>query len=287
MALDIRPVLSDRKHEAVARIFGYETIPVVSPHSLEINWSRVHYEYKEGAPTLQLQLHGVSAADIPLRIIGTIMDFLDAFEKFYKSIFDILFDDVAWRYMERALEPSNMSSKFDEAIMKIDKKHRHWGAIERCIRDIFLLNRMQTEIFKDLFATRPRSGEDADRFAYRIKTMFRAANIPEMEKIIITKIHVELPDLGQERVRNHFKSVEDIPSLDMLLGFICDHPSLLRGHWTDPIAWIRNMFSDNGTESDGQSRRNHSRSSPGSLRARSHRRNRGRGPKRQAPYRRA
>jgi hypothetical protein len=249
--LDIPPVLSDRKHEAVARIFGYETIPIVSPHSLEINWSRVHYEYREGAPTLQLQLHGVSAADMPLRTIGTIMDFLDEFEVFYKSIFDILFDDVAWRYMGRALQPCGMTCKFDEAIKKIDTKHRHWGAIEGCIRDIFRFNRMQNEIVKELVATRPRSGEDADRFAYRIKTMFRAANLPEMEKVVIFKIVANLPDLGKERVRDRFKKVEDIPSLDMLLGFLCNHPSLLRGYRTDPTAWVRSRFSDKGTESDG------------------------------------
>jgi len=291
---DVCPVVSDEKHQALARIFKYKTIPVVSPQSMEIDWSRVQLEERKGAPILQLRLNGVPEADIPLKTVRTIVDFLHDFEVFYKDNLTILFGDLAWRYMLGALKASGLTFQYEKAIMSIDEKDRSWDKVEECIHDIFKLSIMQAEILDELFATRLRSNEDAHTYVDRIEVMFRAANVPEMARGVITKIVAELPDEGREKVLYHFKKVRDIPSLEKLLEFIRSNPSVVKGTRTNPFAWVKTKFSDRRIVTDGLSQQSHSRSSQGTANARpstshqnnqrSNKKGKGKGQHRHAPY---
>lgn len=181
--LHIHPTISTTALQPIKSMppFKYKRIPVVSPQSMEIDWSRLQLEEK-GAPTLQIRLSGVLDTDIPLKTVRTITDFLHEFQVFYKDNLTILFEDLAWRYMMGAFKPSGLSYQYEKAIMLIEEKDRNWDAVEACVQDIFKLNIMQGEILDELLATRLKHGEDAHTYTDRIEVMFRAVNIPEMAR---------------------------------------------------------------------------------------------------------
>ncbi|KAF9342664.1 hypothetical protein BGX34_007842, partial [Mortierella sp. NVP85] len=104
------------------------------------------------------------------------------------------------------------------------------------------LSVMQAEVLDGLFATKPRAGEDANTYVERIDVMFRAANVPEMERGVIIKMVAELPDEGREKVLSQFKQVSDIPNLQDLFDFIRANHSILKGHRSDPFAWVVSRY---------------------------------------------
>ncbi|KAF9342153.1 hypothetical protein BGX34_008676, partial [Mortierella sp. NVP85] len=142
---DILPIPTNPKHQALAHVFRYKRIPVVSPQSAEIDWSRVQLGERSGSPTLRFCLAGVPRVDIALTTVRTIVLFLRDFKKFYEEYLTILFEDLAWKYMSKALRPSGLMHQYEHAIKRFEEKKRNWTAVEKCIHDIFKLSVMQAE----------------------------------------------------------------------------------------------------------------------------------------------
>ncbi|KAG0198908.1 hypothetical protein BGX31_004436, partial [Mortierella sp. GBA43] len=99
---DILPVETNEKHQAIVRVFKHKAIPVI-----------------EGTQ------EGISDTELPLKTVQTIMTFLRDFEEYYKAFLTKnLLDDLAWRYMIAALNPSELNLQYKKDIRKIEEKNR-------------------------------------------------------------------------------------------------------------------------------------------------------------------
>ncbi|KAG0201980.1 hypothetical protein BGX31_003727, partial [Mortierella sp. GBA43] len=241
---DVYPDPENETHQALVRAFKYKMIPTTGALSNEIDWDRVQIEQHKDAPTLKLNLEGVSDGAIPFTSVMAIMDFLHDFESYYVDLYTkTLFDHLAWRYMAKALKLANLHHQYENAIKAVDEKSRTWAKVEEVLRhDIFKLHVMQSYILEELFNTNLKSGEVAETFVHRIESYFRAAGIPELDKAVITKVVASLPDDGREKVVDHFKRFQDIPNLKALMSFIRANPSVVLGTRSDPFAWIKEKF---------------------------------------------
>ncbi|KAG0203722.1 DNA photolyase phr1, partial [Mortierella sp. GBA43] len=209
-----------------------------------IDWDRVQIEQHKDAPTLKLNLEGVSEAAIPFTAVMAIMDFLHDFETHYVDLYTrTLFEHLAWRYMSKALKPADLHHQYEDAIKAVDEKARTWAKVEEVLRhDIFKLPVMQSEILRELFDTTLKTGEVAETYVHRIESFYRAAGIPGLDKAVITKVVASLPDDGREKVIDHFKKFQDITSLKALMAFIRANPSVVLGTRSNPFAWIKEKF---------------------------------------------
>ncbi|KAF9987945.1 hypothetical protein BGZ65_000843 [Modicella reniformis] len=185
---NVFPVDSNEVHQALARIFKHKKIPVIDRQSMEVDWSRVPLEDRKGAPKLQFNLIGVAEEDIHLKTVRKIIDFLHEFETFYKDELTILFDHMAWRYMQRALKAADLHIRYEQVINSLEPEEKTWTCVEETIKEIFKPDLMQAEILDELLSAKARRGEDAQSFADRIEALYRVTNIPSMGQVLVAKI---------------------------------------------------------------------------------------------------
>jgi hypothetical protein len=243
--LDVAPMDTNRKHLSLARVFNYKTIPVVDLETMEIDYSRVQLKDRKGAPTLDLKLESTARNNLSLKVVKGVVDFLNDFEAFYKDeLTEDLFDDLAWRYMARALKAADLNTQYERLIKQHDYDPRHWKEVERCLSKMFKFDLMRSEILGQLFNLKVEPQEDANSFVDRVEVLIKATGTENMGLPLYSKITATLPDAGQEKVLAAFnQQLETIPSVSALLSFIRRNPSVMTGSRSDPCAWLINKFA--------------------------------------------
>jgi transposase InsO family protein len=243
-------VENNRKHEAVGKVFKYKRIPVLED-SIEIDFKRIQIEQRTGAPTFQLKLEGVARQDIALKVVTGAVAFLEKFEKYYTNyLTEDLFDDLAWRYMSFALEPSEMSNLFDKTIVLSEYENRSWKQVQRCLAKIFQFDLMKSKLVSQLFSIVPSPNEDANSFVDRMEVLIKATGADERNYQLIAKIAEALPDAGREKIIAEFRSLDSVEGVSHLLRFIRSNPSVMMGRRSDPEAWFVSKFLHRNTNHD-------------------------------------
>jgi len=253
--LDVAPVEKNRKHAALARILNYKKIPVTDLISMDINYNRVQIKARSDAPVFKLRLKGVPMKDVSKTVVQGVVKFLEKFEKYYtRELTEDLFDDMAWRYMSLALEPSNISDLYDKTIVMPEYGDKTYYDVRRCISKIFKFDLMKSQILSRLFSIEAEPEEDASKFVDRLEILIKAAGVEDMGYHLVCKIVEALPDVGREKVLAEYKSLERIDRTQDLLLFIRANPSVMSGKRSDPCTWLVSIFKEDDDESKDESK---------------------------------
>ncbi|KAF9404571.1 hypothetical protein BGZ76_006900, partial [Entomortierella beljakovae] len=112
---DVAPVIDNRKHQALVRIFNYKSIPVIDTKSKEVDFGRVTVKNFSNPPILNIQIRNLDKDKRPLAIVKGVVDFLGDFRSFYlPKLSEDLYDDIAWRFMSDSITDKDLRDKFDK-----------------------------------------------------------------------------------------------------------------------------------------------------------------------------
>ncbi|KAG0307144.1 hypothetical protein BGZ98_000963 [Dissophora globulifera] len=242
---DVSPQLNIRKHQALVRVFGYETIPVIDVTTMEIDYLRLPLERIEGAPVLTLDLQAVDKKELAVKVVIGVVDFFANFELFYKRRLTVdLFDDMAWRYMSLALESADLAALYDEDIIRPRYKSRGWREVKKCLSDMFNLPILTGDVLGQLFTIAPIPGEHVLMYVDRIKALIRATQMEGLDEALVATITASLPGAGQDKVMQKFGTLKGVSCVGELLRFMRESPSIMYGEPSVPSTWLLNKFAN-------------------------------------------
>ncbi|KAF9427757.1 hypothetical protein BGZ76_002204 [Entomortierella beljakovae] len=239
MSLDISPDDTNPKHNLLVQLLEIDTIPVHDLVTKEINYDNLRLVLFEDAPELEIDLTKVKEShQLGVVIATTLTKFLRRFYKFYiGQLTECLFDDLAWKYMERALVKAEVDERYSRLIILPKYGNRNWDQAQACFYDIFVSENIKSDFRKQLYTIMPAPKEDAYDYGDRIEVLLSASGVNEQDPGLIANVLSSFPPAGQEKIRSHFKDIKLIKSVRSILNFLTTYPSVMEGQAMDIYAW--------------------------------------------------
>ncbi|KAF9339177.1 hypothetical protein BGX26_009452, partial [Mortierella sp. AD094] len=166
----------------------------------DIDFSRVGRKDFLGAPVLKLNVTSTDRDVRLLEVVKTVVDFLQVFERFYRQSLTSLFDDLAARYMIDALKSNELAERFEHAMARPGYNINNWKDIQSCVRSVFKMNNLQTELHGKLMTIRPYHREGIYDYTQRIKILVKGSGVDPTDRGVIRAIANTLPDQGMEKL---------------------------------------------------------------------------------------
>ncbi|KAF9422629.1 hypothetical protein BGZ76_003763 [Entomortierella beljakovae] len=241
---DVAPVINNRKHRALVRIFNFKSIPVIDTKSKEVDFGRVTVKSFSNPPILKVQIRNLDKVKRPLAIVKGVVDFLAYFRSFYLlRLSEDLFDDIAWRFMPDSITEKDLSDKFDRVIAKHEMSDRGWAVIQAALMEVFHFHDLKVEILVQLFAIQPMQGDNVYTYTDRIRKLYVAAQPKDVDQSLILVIIRTLPDAEREKIAAQYPLYQGLESIEELLEFMCKNITMLTGSRSDPCDWFTEMLS--------------------------------------------
>ncbi|KAF9372599.1 hypothetical protein BGX21_004737, partial [Mortierella sp. AD011] len=176
-------------------------------------------------------------------VVKTVVDFLQVFERYYRQALTSLFDDLASRYMLDALKSSELTERYEQALTRPGYQDNNWENVQACVRSIFKLNELQTELRSKLFAIKPNHHESIYDYTQRIKILVKGSGVEPNNRDVILAIAYTLPDQGKEKLVSEYTEDLLVPSINMLIDYMNRNPTVLSGDRSDPLNWVIKSYS--------------------------------------------
>ena len=196
----MNPNLNNKNHSALAQL-GHKIIPVFAGTE-KIDFDRVHFKEAtgiSGPPTLNLeeQFKRTSRVDFEHQLVEEVMKFLRKYKDHYKGYLTDNFDEASWRFMHRALAPSQMDEVFTAQLKHVPEADRSFARVESIVWDIFRLSDLTGAVLQKLFTFKSEPNEGPGTFVFRVEALIQGAKAEEVPcRFLNDAIYRALPAQG-------------------------------------------------------------------------------------------
>lgn len=165
------------------------------------------------------------------------MKFLRKYKDHYKGYLTDNFEEASWRFMHRALAPSQMDEVFTAQLKHVPKADRSFTKVETIVWDIFRLSDLTGTVLQKLFTFKSDPNEGPGTFVFHVEALIQGAKAEEMQsRFINDAIYCALPAQGRMALKTKFPDFNTVEYSEVL-AFISQAPNILSGEREQKDEW--------------------------------------------------